>query len=311
MVTAFSFDEARHKLGHIRHLALGFFDGLHLGHRAVIFGTAPPSPCGECGILTFSSHPATLLRPESAPLLLTGMPHKTHLLRQWSIGGALFLKFDKEQSLQSAEAFLESLGMAFPGLHLLSAGDDWRFGHQRKGDLAMLREWASERSIDVRVESPVQHGGKTISSSRIRKAIAEGQITEASAMLGRSYALYGQVVRGDQRGRTLGFPTANLSTEDECLPPNGVYAGTALTPNGDTHRAAINIGLRPSIEGTSPHISIEAHLLDFEGDLYDQALTVTPVVHLRGEEKFPGLDALKNAIQRDVEATRRCNFPTA
>jgi riboflavin kinase / FMN adenylyltransferase len=284
----------------IRHLALGFFDGLHLGHQRVIFGGTIPHLPNATAVLTFRDHPLSILHPEKHPALITGLPHKLRLLDRWQINLTIALPFDSERSQQSPAAFLEELTLAFPVLQTVSVGPNWRFGNKRSGDVPMLSDWCEQSSITLDNPAPVLYEGERISSSRIRAAIQSGKLTDASAMLGRPFTILGRVKTGEGRGHDLGYPTANLATEDECLPPNGVYAGRACLADGSFHLAAINLGTCPTFGGKNRNI--EAHLPKFSGQLVGQEIDLEFHRYLRPEKKFPDARSLSDQIRKDVEA---------
>ena len=284
----------------IRHLSLGFFDGLHLGHQRVILGGTTPHIPSATAVLTFREHPLSILHPERHPALITGLPHKLRLLERWNIGFTIALPFDSTRSQQDPTAFLAELAATFPTLRTVSVGPNWRFGKNRSGDVEMLSSWCSQRSILLDNPDPVLYLEERISSSRIRVAIQSGKLTDASAMLGRPFTILGRVKTGEGRGHDLGYPTANLATEDECLPPNGVYAGRACLADGSFHLAAINLGTCPTFGGKNRNI--EAHLPKFSGQLVGQEIDLEFHRYLRPEKKFPDARSLSDQIRKDVEA---------
>jgi len=289
--------------GSFDHLAIGFFDGLHRGHRAVICGRRSPEEMAKVCVFTFEPHPIAVLNPEGKPPLVTGLPHKLKVLESWQAGSMLTYPFDLSRSTQGPEEFLQELAQALPQIKSISVGTRWRFGHQRRGDVEMLRAFCHPLGISVEIADAVECDGEIISSSRLRTVIQTGDLELAAELLGRPFQLFGTVVKGRQLGRTIQVPTANLETLDECLPPFGVYAGYAVLEDGRRFRAAVNIGNRPSVDSV-PSLHIEAHLLDFGGDLYGQEIFVEPARFLRPEEKFASLEALKGAIQRDIESVK-------
>jgi len=284
----------------IRHLSLGFFDGLHLGHQRVILGGTTPHIPSATAVLTFREHPLSILHPERHPALITGLPHKLRLLERWNIGFTIALPFDSTRSQQDPTAFLAELAATFPTLKTVSVGPNWRFGKNRSGDVEMLSSWCSQRSILLDNPDPVLYLEERISSSRIRVAIQSGKLTDASAMLGRPFTILGRVKTGEGRGHDLGYPTANLATEDECLPPNGVYAGRSCLADGSFHLAAINLGTCPTFGGKNRNI--EAHLPKFSGQLVGQEIDLEFHRYLRPEKKFPDARSLSDQIRKDVEA---------
>ena len=283
----------------VLHLAFGFFDGVHAGHRAVIEAGSATEPTAR-GVFTLEPHPVALFQPEKKPKLITGLPHKLEILCRLGLGAALVLPFDAPRALQEPEAFLNEIGDGFPNLHSISCGADWTFGHQRRGDVTMLRKWAAERDIALYVPAYVTHAGREIRSSWIRQAIETGDLDLTQALLGRSYGIYGEITQGSGRGREIGFPTINLQTLDECLPPLGVYAGFTQLQDGPVHLSAINIGRRPTLHHGQT-LCIEAHLLEFTNqDLYGQMAEIHPTQWLRAEERFDSAEKLRQAIAQDV-----------
>jgi riboflavin kinase/FMN adenylyltransferase len=284
----------------VRHLALGFFDGLHLGHRRVILGGEKPHVPAHTAVLTFRDHPLSVLHPEKHPALITGLPHKLRILERWQIGSVVALPFDTARSRQDPADFLKELASAFPSLQTVSVGPNWRFGRNRSGDVDLLGRWCRERNIALDNPDPVLFAGERISSSRIRAAITAGQLADTAEMLGRPFTLFGTVGAGAGRGAGLGFATANLQTEDECLPPEGVYAGRAHLPDGKTFPAAINLGPQPTFGGQERHP--EAHLIGFTGSLSGQTLDLQFSKFLRPIQKFDSAETLAAQIQKDISA---------
>lgn len=302
MMVIHSFEEAA-KVRSVRRLALGFFDGLHLGHASVILPLDVQNP-HESAVLTFQTHPIDVVNPSQAPPLITGIPHKLKILQNWKIGTVLMLPFDSTRANESAEDFLKELEPCFPGLQYIGVGEDFRFGHNRKGDIDLLEHWAVSRNIKLQVSPRLELKGENISSSIIRRKIQNGKLHNASEMLGRSFSLYGEVIHGNQFGRELGFPTANIHTLDQCIPDFGVYAGNVILDDGAQHKAAVNIGSHPTVAHGSIMVNIEAHILDFDADIYGKCIHIVPIQKLRDEQKFSSIQALKAAIKQDVEKTR-------
>ena len=290
----------------IRHLALGFFDGLHLGHRRVILGGEKPHVPAHTAVLTFRDHPLSVLHPEKHPLLITGLPHKLRILERWQIGLTVALPFDHARSRQEPADFLKELASAFPSLQTVSVGPNWRFGKNRSGDVSLLGRWCVEKKILLDNPDPVVFAGERISSSRIRAAISAGQLTDTAEMLGRPFTLFGTVGTGAGRGAGLGFATANLQTEDECLPPDGVYAGRAHLPDGKTFPAAINLGPQPTFDGRERHP--EAHLIGFAGNLSGQKLDLEFSKFLRPIQKFNSAQDLTTQIKSDISAVLKTSL---
>ena len=285
--------------------AIGMFDGVHLGHQQVIRQAVSDAHQLEAASLcvTFDQHPAKVIAPERAPLLIQNLPQRLSAIEALGVEAALVLPFDEVMSQIPAEAFIRGLHVDLGRIHSICVGAHFAFGHGREGNLELLQQLGQDMKFIVHGLSNLSLDGETVSSTRIRAAIAEGQLDAAGQMLGREYALAGEVVKGDQRGRELGFPTANLDVTDLCTPPNGVYAAHAEV-NGATHRAAVNIGLRPTVAEAEPTLHVEAHLLDFEGDLYGEELSLSFVDKLRDEKPFDSLDALKAQIEKDIVQAR-------
>ena len=286
-------------LGLPLHLALGVFDGIHIGHQAVIARavTAAAHEGGLAGVLTFDPHPIRVIAPQKAPTsLLETLEHKARAVADYGVQLFIPLHFDAEVAKMAASEFIEQL-MAAP-VKTIAVGEDWRFGHNRSGDLAFLENEAIRRGFKLEAVPPVMHDGERISSTRIRQAIRDGNLDAAEQMLGRPYTICGPVVEGKKLGRTIGFPTANLATFDAQLPPDGVWAVRAHRENGSNLRGVANLGLRPTVGGEVR--VLEVHLFDFSGDLYGQQLEIRFRKHLRGEIKFPSFEALTAQIQRDA-----------
>ena len=287
-------------------LAIGFFDGVHRGHRAVIQPAIDQarSSNGSAWVLTFEKHPATLLHPEQAPLLITSNKRKARLLEEMGVDGCIFLPFTKELAARSPAEFIALLRQHCPELSGIHVGANWRFGHMGQGDTDMLRELLQESPIHPSVMQSVSDQTDIISSTLIRDVVRSGELDRAATLLGSRFAISGTVIAGDQVGRTLGFPTANIRPDHSLLPPNGVYAATVQL-NGQPHEAVLNIGFRPTVTGASdgePHL--EVHILDSNQDLYEQHLTVTLVTYLRQEQRFADTDELARQISIDVDRAR-------
>lgn len=286
-------------------LAIGFFDGVHLGHASVI-GLARAkahAQDGEAWVLTFDPHPRIVLQPGTAPPLLSPTPRKLELFEGQELDGCLLITFDHVFAAQTPAEFLDHLRESIPTLSHVAVGRNFHFGHNRAGNPEVLRELLSAHDIEVDVATPATSSGQPVSSTRIRVAISEGRLRDAADMLGREYTVIGTVQPGRQVGRTIGFPTANVVHEQQVLPPNGVYAARVALEDA-THPAVLNLGCRPSM-GDDGSTSLEVYILDFEGDLYGRELRVTFIEHLRGEREFPGPEELSQQISRDVEQARR------
>lgn len=287
-----------------RHVALGFFDGLHLGHRAVILNPASRDTPEATAVVSFWPHPLTVLRPDQAPPLLTDRNEKNQLLESWGLGAHAVVPFDDKTAHQPPEWLLRLLERCFPHLESLSVGPNFRFGLKRAGSPLTLSQWCQEKNIQFHLTDFVLDQGMPISSSRIRQCLASGDLITSNRLLGHEYQLAGEVVAGAKQGRRLGFPTANLAIQKTNILPHGVYAARACLPDTPPQAAALNIGLRPTINSSSPELSIEAHLLDWDGDCYGQFLTLKPVHYLRPEKRFRSREELITQIASDVNACR-------
>ena len=280
-------------------LAIGVFDGVHLGHQAVV-----KSLSGQKAALTFEPHPLAVIAPERVPPRLTTLEQKVAYLRAQGAVNVVAVKFDSSLRELSPAEFVREMKGIFPDLKEIAVGENWSFGRDREGTAARLAELAGKFGFAVRAIPPVMLDGAAVSSTRIREAIVQGNLAEAARLLGRSYAVTGTVSHGDERGRTLGFPTANLTAVEQLLPPRGVYAVKArVAGNLTRYPAVMNLGQRPTF--TSNGIdSLEVHLLDFQADLYGQKLWVSDMAWLRGEQRFAGADQLKDQIALDIAKAR-------
>ncbi len=282
------------------HLAIGVFDGLHRGHEAVIQRALQESrrSGGTTAVLTFDPHPVAVLRPESAPPLLTGARQKQALLRAMGVHHLVLLKFSLEFAQMSGSEFVEELVRWCKPLRHICVGHEWTFGRGRSGNIGLLRELGAKHGFVVDAVPSVTEGGRTVSSTEIRQAVAEGRLEDAQAMLGRPYAAFGRVVRGSQMGRALGFPTANVDYENGVLPPQGVYAVRAVL-DGVSRLAVANLGRRPTIAASTAPV-LEVHIPNFDRDLYGSDFGVEFLRFLRPEQQFADVDALKDQIARDI-----------
>lgn len=273
-----------------RRVAVGTFDGVHLGHRAVIDGADT--------VLTFDPHPAFVIAPGGAPRLLTDLPRRAELIATLGVREVVVIPFDDEFASHSAEQFVDSVLVRSLGATHVSVGENFRFGHQARGDTALL---TSDERFETRVVPLLEIDGEVVSSSHIRGLVLGGAVEYADRLLGAPFTVVGEVAHGDKRGRTLGFPTANLVPQDGyVVPGHGVYACRATTADGSVRVAATNVGVRPMFE-TGRGELIEAYLVDFEGDLYGTELRVEFLKRLRGEKRFESVDALIEQMQRDVD----------
>ncbi len=288
-------------------LAIGVFDGVHLGHQAVIRRTIEEARAcgGQAVAVTFDPHPQSVLTPDRAPLLLCPVWRKLEALADTGLDAALVFRFDPAFGQQPPEAFVERLRASFPGLASISVGAGFRFGHGRAGDLRALHRLGESRGFSVWGIPPVEVGGEVVSSSRLRELFAAGELDRVALLLGRRHALTGEVEAGNRLGRQLGFPTANLGVGGLVLPPPGVYAAFALgAGHGIRYPAAVNLGRRPTVDGPGAEFRVEAHLLSFSGDLYGRRIELELHERLRDEARFPSREALVEQIRRDVETVR-------
>lgn len=286
--------------------AIGVFDGVHLGHRQVLQQALDAAAQHE-GIpiaVTFDDHPARVLAPERAPRMIYPLAKKLALLESLGFRDVLLIRFTPGFAAIAADEFIAGLVAGFGRLREISVGSEFTFGHRRSGNVALLHQLGARHGFVVNDLAAVALDSERVSSTRIRAAITAGELAAAAQMLGRAHTLNGRVIRGDQLGRRLGFPTANLDVTNLALPPNGVYAAHAHLESG-SHRAAVNVGLRPTLNETAPRLHVEAHLPGFTGDLYDRPLELQCVQRLRGEMKFADLEALRSQISRDVAEVDR------
>jgi riboflavin kinase / FMN adenylyltransferase len=308
-------------------VTIGAFDGVHLGHRAVLRLVRELANARgmRSAVITFDRHPAEVVRPDSVPALLTTLDEKIDLLDATdSIDDCLVIRFDDARSKESAEQFVEQVLVAAMGSRLVVVGSDFQFGYRRRGNVALLQQMGADLGFEVLglglVATPdgsdASADALPYSSTQVRRLLLDGDVDEAASVLGRRHSLAGIVEPGDRRGRELGFPTANIAVpEPMCVPGDGVYAGTVTVPGGGVFAAAVSIGRRPTFYEEGGLRLIEAFLLDFpgesadagDGDLYGARVTVSFHSRLRGQIRFTGHDATEQLIAqmaRDVEAVR-------
>ncbi len=289
-------------------LSVGNFDGLHLGHRKIIETAKGLRAAGaRLAVVTFEPHPLTVLRPDLAPPRMTPAPMKRELLAAAGVDDLVKLPPDREVLDLSAEAFWQILRDDVRPTHIVE-GKSFNFGKGRTGTIDKLREWAADGPVKLEVIAGVSVAlcdlqVVEVSSSLIRWLIGHGRMRDASICLGRGYALRGEVVKGHQRGRTIGVPTANLRVTDQLIPPDGVYAGRCSV-EATGHAAAVSIGTMPTFGENGRQV--EAHLIDFDGDLYGKVIEVEIVDWIREQWKFAGVDALKSQLRRDIAAAGEC-----
>ncbi len=282
------------------HLAMGVFDGVHVGHQAVIARAvdAARRDGGRSFVVTFSPHPIRVIAPGKAPgALLATLDEKAEVVKALGVDGVLVIPFDEQFAKMEAEDFVRNI--AGRNVKTIAVGEDWRFGNNRLGDVELLRRRGTELGFRLEAVAPVMWDGERISSTRIRQAIRDGNFDAVEEMLGRPYEVCGTVIEGRRLGRQLGFPTANLRLGDLQVPKDGVWL---VTVDEKLHGVA-NLGMRPTVDGKER--LLEVHLLDFSGDLYGRKLRVRFDQLLREERKFDSVEELKLQITRDVGQGRR------
>ena len=283
--------------------AIGNFDGVHLGHRAILNAAIDRARArgGTAFALTFDPLPAKLLAPASAPQLILAPADKFELLRLSGIDGVIVLDFTLELSMLSPRDFVRDCLCGKIGAREVVVGHSVSFGHNRAGNAALMVELGRELGFDTTVVGPVKIGGVKVSSTKVRELILAGDMRGAASLLGRYHSLSGRVVRGRERGRTIGYPTANLDSETECIPPDGVYATRAILDDG-VYPSLSNIGMRPTFAESAR--TIETHIFDFTRDLYGMRIKLELIERIRAERKFDSPDALKAQIARDLRKAR-------
>lgn len=282
-------------------VAIGNFDGLHLGHRALIERVLAGRPELPVAVMCFEPLPATYFRPESAVPRLTGTGARLRLLRDAGLDLVFMLRFNALFAALSPEAFAKDVLTRSAGARRVVVGEDFRFGRERAGDVEMLEAFGRKFGFEVEVVPPVELSGRRISSSAIRKALAEGDLDHAAGMLGRRYAIGGRVIQGQRLGRELGYPTVNLRVPQP-PPLSGIFAVTVTGAGLHAHPAVASLGRRPTVAGRE--WLLEPHLFDFDGDLYGRYLTVEFVEYLRAEERFEDLASMIAQMKRDEEVAR-------
>ena len=286
-------------------LALGNFDGLHRGHTKIIerIRRGAAERGGTTLVLTFDPHPPRIVRPDKAPLLLMTLDQKLEGLARAGVQGVAVVRFTHDLSRWEPETFVKTVLVDWLQVAEVWVGADFLFGRDRTGNFSVLRALGSRYGFRTEKIDPVRYKDFVVSSTRIRRLVAEGRVDEAGALLGHHFYIDGMVIRGAGRGRGLGIPTANLASKNELIPPHGVYA-TALSVDGIVHRSVTNIGLRPTFGDVAATV-VEAHALDLDRDLYGRSVRLGFVQRLRDERRFPDVDALKAQIEADVRRARR------
>ncbi|HEX5267902.1 MAG TPA: bifunctional riboflavin kinase/FAD synthetase [Acidimicrobiales bacterium] len=298
------------ELTHGSIVTIGAYDGVHVGHRAVIAEVRARAAAQGCAsvVVTFDRHPAQVVRPENAPLQLTDLDQKLDLLAATGVDYTVVVRFDRERSNESADHFVSETLVGCLRARCVVVGHDFHFGHQRGGSVALLSQMGSQLGFDVIGMHLVGGGGDgpAVSSTRIRGLLAEGEVEETAALLGRPHEVRGTVEEGDRRGgSTLGYPTANVMVPPEILlPADGVYAGWYGRPDGSVLPAAVSLGRRPTFYPDGGPRLLEAHVLDFSGNLYGESARVRFVAHVRNQERFDSAEALMARMARDVEVVR-------
>ena len=280
-------------------VTIGNFDGVHVGHQKILRGVLERARSMDAlsAVLTFYPHPARVLRPEVAPGLLETLPQRLAEFEALGMDAALVLKFDQELAKASAAQFAQRFLVETLRTRAVLVGANFRFGHQQAGDVKLLLELGGQNGFEVEIVEPVLVDGRVVSSSEIRQAVREGRVKEARLMLGRPFALTGEIRTGTGLGRKVVVPTLNLATEQEILPRTGVYA-TEVVLGGKTYRAVTNVGVRPTFAGQN--LTIESHLFEFSDTVTSGAMTVKFLTRLRDEQKFAGPQALREQILKDI-----------
>ncbi len=289
------------------HVAIGAFDGVHLGHQALLGDmVARARAAGRAAVaVTFDPHPAVFLHGRRPSFYLTTQNDKAGHIAALGLDALVVQAFDATFAATPAQAYVDAL-LEHAGMRELTCGRDFALGHNREGNVAFLQRSGAERGFSVNVATPVLIDGEVVSSTRIRQALRDGAVEQAARLLGRPFDLAGEVVPGAQRGRTIGIPTANVSVPEELAAPAvGVYVAQAQLADGQRRQAVVNIGFRPTFNGADPRPTCEAHLLDYDGDLYGQILRLSFIGRLRGERRFDGIEALVVQIRRDIDEARR------
>ena len=295
-------------------ITIGAYDGVHLGHQAVIRRLTKAAGERDLAsvVVTFEPHPARVLRPSSAPRLLCDLDTKLELLAETGVDATYVISFDADHAAEAPEHFIKRLLVDELRTRLVRVGADFRFGHRRGGDVTMLEDAGAELGFEVEGLALVGPDGRParveeqVSSTAIRRALTEGRLHAANAMLGRPYEVRGTVVEGDRRGRTWGFPTANVAVAPEMLRPEpGICAGWLVRADGTRLPAAIYLGSRPTVYGDDGDVVLEVHVLDWEGDLYGERVAVRFTDRIRGDAAFDSFEELTEQIGRDCDQARR------
>ncbi len=285
-------------------LALGNFDGVHRGHRKILdrVRISASERGATAAIVTFDPHPPRVVRPDKAPPLLMTTAQRLEAIAEAGVHSAAVVRFTTELSRWDPETFVRTVLVDWLHVAEVWVGANFLFGHDRAGNYSLLRALGAQYGFKAETIDPVRYKDFVVSSTRIRRIVAEGRVDEAGALLGHQYYIDGTVVEGDKRGRTIGFPTANLQSDNELLPPHGVYA-TTVTIDGVVRPSVTNVGVRPTVDH-SGRTMVEAHLFDFSDDLYGRTVRVGFVQRMRDERVFESVDALRAQIAADCGRAR-------
>jgi len=284
-------------------VALGVFDGVHLAHRTILASAVESARAGDLRPVacTFDRHPMEILQPERAPVPITTLEERLGLIADTGVEATVVLTFDRELAAVEPEAFVKDILLAKLHARVVVVGFNHRFGHRARGDARLLQSLAEQLGFQARMVPPLEVDGVPVSSTEIRAALQRGEVRRAARFLGRPYAIAGSVAAGAGRGRTLGFPTANVAADRPLLLPTGVYFGR-VTVDGRPWPAVVNVGVRPTFGETT--LAIEAHLLNFSGDLYDRHVQLEFLDRLRDEKRFSSVEELRAQIERDIASAR-------
>jgi len=293
---------------HIKHLALGFFDGLHLGHRSVIVNQFTKEQLRETCVVTFWPHPLEVLKSTNTPVLLTDLEEKIEILNNWDLGFMCVIPFNIEIANLQHDLFLRDLRKCFPNILTISVGPNFRFGKNRTGTPDTILDWSASHHITFNLADLVLDGQKPISSTRIRNLLATGGIADANRLLNRNFQISGTVIAGKQLGRTLGFPTANIKTKRTFNIPSGVYKTIVKLEDGEQYSGALNHGTRPTVDSSSEQPHTEVHLINWQGDLYGKQLSCELLEFIRPEKKFDSISELKTQISLDIQQCNATNL---
>jgi riboflavin kinase/FMN adenylyltransferase len=287
-------------------LAIGVFDGVHLGHQQVIRQTTGDASHEEASsvVVTFDRHPNTIVAPHAVPPAVYSLDQKLQAIESLGVDTTVMVPFDESFSRLTAEEFVDQLIRGFGSIRSICVGRKFTFGHRRGGNVELLQKIGQSHNFKVHGLAAVALDGQVVSSTRIRECIQAGDLDSASQMLGRDYKLSGKVIRGDGIGRKLGFPTANIDVTGLLTPPKGVYA-VHLFRDRTVLRGVANIGVRPTVSADKPALSVEVHLLDFAKDLYGETLDLQFLTFVRPEMKFPSVERLQKQIELDIETAKQ------